>query len=447
MPIDFNNPGVLIDFNGARLGFAREINFAGAGLSVTLVNGVATVTVPAGITSIQLDNTAFVAKNGVDLTGVVGRLDKPFLTITAAQTAVAAGQAIYVYPGVYTDNNLGKNGVDYFFQDGAMIVAGTGNIWLGGAAVSYSVSGNGEFIATSTVNGQGRTCNFVGACNVVFQAKRIENRNTSAFTNPCLFVETSAKVWMSLEKDILSTANEGVRVAGGGSTNAEELYLTCSNITGSTFGVIQQNSTSYIRCNYISGGATGFFCAGNGIAKVYADIRGGTNAAIRSGSNVGHVGVYSFYGDIDGAVSGVALALNTQASGVTINCYGKVSGTVDANETGGFSFTGNLFLYKGVTSLTPSKPSVRIAGGSTGTIYVYDRVVNLDTNVLSVPIKKDSGVVILNSVTLVSSGTAPCVDSDSGQFVLCYGASQANNAKGANPVLQVSAITIDPNVV
>ena len=42
---------------------------------------------PPGPQNLAVNNTVFVMKNGNDTTGLVERLDKPFLTIAAARTA------------------------------------------------------------------------------------------------------------------------------------------------------------------------------------------------------------------------------------------------------------------------------------------------------------------------------------------------------------------------
>ena len=58
-----------------------------------------------GITSLTIARTAFVAKNGSDSSGLIERLDKPFLTISAALTALIAAQATFYInpaPGLQT---------------------------------------------------------------------------------------------------------------------------------------------------------------------------------------------------------------------------------------------------------------------------------------------------------------------------------------------------------
>jgi hypothetical protein len=86
--------------------------------------------------------------NGNDSTGVVGRLDKPFLTLLAAQTAATSGTTIVVYPGAYTSTALGKDNVNWYFMPGANVTFSSGNGFVAGAAISFKVRGYGQFICS-----------------------------------------------------------------------------------------------------------------------------------------------------------------------------------------------------------------------------------------------------------------------------------------------------------
>ncbi len=104
---------------------------------------------------LTLNNMVFVAKNGSDSTGLVNRLDKPFLTILAAQSATTSGYTIYVYPGSYTISNLGKDGVSYHFMDGVNLSFSTGFVLS--ANINIFVSGFAKCTGTRLVNVTGAT--------------------------------------------------------------------------------------------------------------------------------------------------------------------------------------------------------------------------------------------------------------------------------------------------
>tara|TARA_R110002124_G_scaffold212856_5_gene378961 strand:+ start:12429 stop:13802 length:1374 start_codon:yes stop_codon:yes gene_type:complete len=56
-----------------------------------------------GLTSVDIQNTLYVAKNGNDSTGVRNDLSKPFLTISGASASSLSGDAIYVFSGTYQE--------------------------------------------------------------------------------------------------------------------------------------------------------------------------------------------------------------------------------------------------------------------------------------------------------------------------------------------------------
>ncbi len=91
-----------------------------------------------GISNLPIQNMVFVAKNGNNSTGLVGRLDKPFLTVIAAQAVATSGMTIYVFAGNYTDGNLSKDGVNYHFEEG-YIYSGSA-AWFGDAVTTTPVT-------------------------------------------------------------------------------------------------------------------------------------------------------------------------------------------------------------------------------------------------------------------------------------------------------------------
>lgn len=110
---------------------------------------------PAGPTGYKsVNNTVFVDQAfGSDSTGLRERLDLPFQTITAAQTAALSGDTIHVFPGTYTDYNLGKYGVSFYFSLGANITVSTGNrdLFLINDENDVNVYGYGRFQTTGCI--------------------------------------------------------------------------------------------------------------------------------------------------------------------------------------------------------------------------------------------------------------------------------------------------------
>lgn len=108
----------------------------------------------ASTTSINTGKTLWVdSVNGVDSTGARGVLTKPYLTLGAAKTAATSGDTVRVLAGTYNENNLAKNGVNWWLDPGANItytgsnVAGIFDDSAQGAngAVTFTVTGGGNF--------------------------------------------------------------------------------------------------------------------------------------------------------------------------------------------------------------------------------------------------------------------------------------------------------------
>lgn len=96
------------------------------------------------------------ATNGSDAGGQRG--GKSYKTLTAAKNAAQSGDTIIVYPGTYNENNLLKNGVNWYFHSGALvsytntlIASGSGTIYgifddRATGAVTCRVDGDGVFL-------------------------------------------------------------------------------------------------------------------------------------------------------------------------------------------------------------------------------------------------------------------------------------------------------------
>jgi hypothetical protein len=80
-----------------------------------------------GITAVTIQNTAYVAKNGNDGTGVVDDLTKPFLTIAAASAAADAQDCVYVYRGSYTESSTETfvSNVYYYLEPNVEVINDT----------------------------------------------------------------------------------------------------------------------------------------------------------------------------------------------------------------------------------------------------------------------------------------------------------------------------------
>ena len=126
--------------------------------------------VTPGITALTIARTAFVAKNGSDSSGLIERLDKPFFTIAGAQAALIAAESTYytnpssglqtsvvsqadhllikVFTGLYSENIVLSNYIDYDFSD-CTIGFGLANTKIldGGVACNVIIYGSSNIVS------------------------------------------------------------------------------------------------------------------------------------------------------------------------------------------------------------------------------------------------------------------------------------------------------------
>lgn len=76
--------------------------------------------------------------NGSDSLAVRGT-PRPFRTLTAAKNAAISGDTILVYPGTYTERDLLKNGVNWHFMAGAVVVNDVSQYNTGNLAIPILV--------------------------------------------------------------------------------------------------------------------------------------------------------------------------------------------------------------------------------------------------------------------------------------------------------------------
>jgi len=95
--------------------------------------------------STNLTQSLFVTPSGNDGTAVVGDIHKPFQTILGATGSANIGDTIIVYPGTYyTNTNIIKDGVNYYFYPGSHI---TGSAPVIDVSLTYpaNIRGYGKF--------------------------------------------------------------------------------------------------------------------------------------------------------------------------------------------------------------------------------------------------------------------------------------------------------------
>lgn len=140
-----------------------------SGTTLALINS-------SNVTSTAAINTGKMlyvdAVNGSDSTGARGKLNLPYLTLLAAQTAASSGDTIHVFPGSYALSAAlaGKDGVNWYFEAGAIVTSTNGFCFDVTTGITFAVQGFGDFVGASA--GGGLKVNHASA-DVTFQCKRL----------------------------------------------------------------------------------------------------------------------------------------------------------------------------------------------------------------------------------------------------------------------------------
>lgn len=205
----------------------------------TTITGLGTSVSPlqVGVAPVLTGNVLYVDDvNGNDGTAVSGDLNRPYLTLLAAQTAAVAGDTIVVYPGSYTSDPLGKRGVNWYFMPEAVVnFTTTGwTVSLDVIPQSFSVYGQGEFNATANAF----SFSFPGEYSIACKSMT----GASSFCSSSVVVNVSC--------DTMSFSS-GMAFNGGTST------INCPSITpGATTGISVGNAELTINGNVIGAATT-----------------------------------------------------------------------------------------------------------------------------------------------------------------------------------------------
>jgi hypothetical protein len=131
----------------------------------------------------DLGNVLFVSIAGNDATGMKGRIDLPFQTISGANAVAGAGDLIYIFAGTYNESSIQKDLINYYFERGAEVNT-AGIIWDGAGSETIVVRGYGRFISAGLGISITTPANFdiegdylEGATNAVFATNGILNLN------------------------------------------------------------------------------------------------------------------------------------------------------------------------------------------------------------------------------------------------------------------------------
>jgi hypothetical protein len=314
-------------------------------------------------------NILYVSK-GSAATNTRGALSKydsnvPFATITAAQSAASAGDVIFIESGTYSETDLGKNGISYWFAPNCTVggSATTSNNAIftdNNSGVSFSIYGYPKILDRGEGGGRGVGMLIQNADSKVYaELQSVEVAGGDILVG--LYLEAGSGT-IIVRESVISDGYDALLVAGGNWTVCAESFEAPSiiadggnavEITGGQSRVFASKGL-FTRGAASEGGSTGSSSAIvvlGGSSFVQAPLiksDADTTVSVQGGS-LKIVGA-----KIEAASTFSALAVSS-ATTATIDACELVSGS---SATNGITGSGTVFA----STLRTNKP---VAGGVT----------------------------------------------------------------------------------
>jgi hypothetical protein len=372
---------VTVQDEGIALTQRSTMNFVGTAVAATDLGAITTITINAPV----IQNTVYVMKSGNDLTGLVERFDKPFLTIAAARAAALVAFTsrtvnnrvkIIVESGNYLEGIIIDNFIDYDL--GNSVISPLNTL----ANTESCIADNGLVAGyTATVKGQ-YTAMIYG--NATFN---------SANTTP-------------------SNGYYGIGITSANSTNLN-LYVQCNRINSEYYdSIFMVTGKATVYANYI-------YCAKTD-TNTYSPIRLSCAA-----SNPPTLSVFNalIFNNSNGlAINACVMFENSSGSAVNkcmlTNCQvGSYSSSVSAISCAVNSALGigqitlnNTIIYTSgaIASITDGFTSIAGTNGANIlTAYAYGVYARNTTNFVNTPASQVAvGVVTVNAALIFNQGNS-----------------------------------------
>ena len=396
-----------------------KIFISDSGGTGTWVSQSSLTGITGGSSAATVANTVFVSKNGSDSTGLIDRLDKPFLTISAATTALnnaypvsartsTTRYLVKVFSGYYTERIVLSNYTDYDLSDTILDVVSGAN---------YTIDDNNV------------------ACNSIIYGNSQIKRSTAG-TLGCVRTQHSATTLTVYADNIISNIGTAIECSNG-----VQNIIVSSGITSIGVGVASYGGTQTIKCNNITATSYGVWCTG-GTQTIYGNVSSTSTSAVVSDG-----GTQSIYGNVSCSAD-TAVVSNSGTQFIKGDVLLVNLGGSAACNGGNQTIIGNLsdYIYcaSGNQTITGN-----INGNSDGVVLCDGGVVRVNngrlTDTTASDVIQGGPTIILNNCTLITSGGGNSLQN--GSVVKIYGGCQANTAVGAGVTQQVSAVTVSVNVV
>ena len=375
----------------------------------------------------------YVTKDGDNGTAIIGRLDRPYLTIAAAQTAASSGQTIMVYPGTYSESGLGKAGINYHFMDGAIVASTTSSMWIDTGAISYNISGDGEFTSTS-----GRIVYFSNGGTLVMDGRLIGSTTVAG----AITASSTSTVFVNMSRYITTTTGYCISLAdGSGTVYVKTGLIQATGAGGRVTHSVLSTGKLFLTADEIKSAGTYLF-RHSGDSEIRGRMTHTGSAEAVLGVFTAISGTQNYYGDIACTSTTAAISITGNTGGI-VSFYGKITGAAIFNSIGN---TGTIIFYNDCTANASTSAAFLPYGGTT---KILGRVYNSDANAASyaIDLSNLTGTFILqNAVLVTGAGSAPSIYAGSAKNVLVLGTCMANINKHVNITVLAGSFTFDSNV-
>jgi hypothetical protein len=330
--------------------------------------------------------------------------NKPYVTLTKAQEDAVSGDTIVVLPGTYTNidgdttnANLGKDGVNWYFYNGAKIDL-TGDIFDGDGRwifttsdSSFSVDGFGEFYNTNTnANGIAHGLSTGGTGEIYFRAKKVIVNCVSGLGYT--FQSANGSKQYLYVDEAVGNGSVAIAFAGG----YQEGWIGRATAGGDTFWATgdsehEDSAIQILSADYVYGGAVATDNDNGGTQ--YFNIGRIAGGALRASSPNVLSKVYATVGNIIGATITDPVDID---SGWAIDCVLNSKMIVKiTGEAIGYSAVqawGGTLILKGIfKSVGTNQPAITV------------NRVNFDESLIYTNL-------VLDDVTLIPNGTGKSID-------------------------------------
>ena len=377
------------------------------------------------ITTIPVGNTLYVdAIYGNDATGLTNRFDKPFLTIAAALTAAVSGDLINIHAGSYfIFSNLLKDGVNYYAEEGVFLnifaIPFNGDTTAGGTTLTipFYFMGYAKVVICSTALIVTRTNPLA---NLTIE---MDNVNITNISNGIVLRDGTTHL---IIRNNWTVAGRGFSMRDTGNLVAEiggTCLTTFANVSNGNFWISNTSwtGTAYIKAKTFALGA-GVVVGGNwqhiyldqligGKLHVELEFLTDTTTNTQAMVQVGNPFALPDTTKTTVIVDIKEVSLNSRA-------LWKVDGSVGTNfanvfvngdEATTLNIGASVGVLKGMLNVSYRRVFVSdtMVVTGTGTLVLFNTVVNAQAFLGIIPITVFAGNLGLIGSFLVSSATAP----------------------------------------